>query len=79
MRLLFEGSSYFFELTQDAATIRGAASIRINIIVVHHIPRDHESKTEEVSEVVSNSYEFLLHNNTMRSLYIGSIRCPEEK
>ena len=33
MRLLFEGGSYFFEHALRAATIRGAASIRIYTVI----------------------------------------------
>ena len=47
-------------------------------VVVHHIPDDHESETEKVSEVVINISCFHIHN-IMRFLHAGSIGCPEEK
>ena len=33
--LLFEGGSYFFELAKSAATIRGVATIQVNVVTLY--------------------------------------------
>ena len=55
VRLLFEGGYYFFGGAPGAATIRGAASIRINT-VLPFVPtcRYHIGSTNEIAESCHN-------------------------